>query len=353
LLLRAVLANRFAILTFALLCAGCGRVGFVTSTDATDHGDGDSDSHLHTAGGWSIAQLVDLGAGFSYVQQDFMDGQGAEVRDNAPSYVAALYLPFTAELAVIAGRSVIEVPADGHLTNHDYRPTTPDGDGPDAPGRMTYADFKNGDAALWLGSSSKDGGDGLYRIASDWTMQGIHVVNNVTLNNVYALVFDAGGSFDAQQAPSLYFATEQKLERQTAAATTQVNTALPLSVDDLAVVGNALYFTAEVQTEVELDRLGPGTSYLQNQLSSATSADLTLAEGPADAGLFAIRNDAALVTVDPASGTFTQVAWSDDPAWVWRAACVPRAPHRLAGRVIVIESNRVLDRDRLLVITPP
>lgn len=342
-LLRAVLANRCAIAS-ALLFAACGRVGFATSADAT----GDIDGHLHTATGWSIAQLVDLGAGFSYVQQDFVDGDGSVARDNAPSYVAALYPPFTAELAVIAGRSVIEIAADGHMTSHDYRPKTPDAGGPDAPGRMTYADFGSGDTALWLTSSSVNGGDGLYRIASDWSMQAINHTNNV-----YALVFDAGGTFDARTGPILYFAAERQLERQVSGAATPVNTTLPPSVDDLAVVGDALYLTAETQTQVLLDRLGPGTSYLQSQLSSSSSTDLALAEGPADAALFAIHDDSALVTVDPASGSFTPVAWSNDPAWVWRAASVPRAGHRLAGHIIVIESNRMLGRDRLLLIAPP
>lgn len=337
--------------TSVLLCAACGRVGFATSQDAAGHsgGDGaaDSDSHLHTAGGWSIAQFVDLGAGFSYVQHDFVDGNGSVVRDNAPSYIAALSPPFTAELAVIAGRSVIEIAADGHMTPHDYRPATPDMAGPDVPGRMTYADLGGGDAALWLTSSSVNGGDGLYRIAPDWSMQPIH-----DTNNIYALVFDAAGSFDAQAAPGLYFVARQQLSRQITGVATALKTALPPSVDDLAVVGNALYFTVETQTQIGLYRLGPGAGYLQNQLTDASSTDLALAEGPADAGLFAIRDDAALVRVDPASGSFTQVAWSDDADWVWRAACVPRAGHRLAGHVIVIESNRVLDRDRLLVIAP-
>jgi hypothetical protein len=359
LLFRAVPASRGAIIASALLFAACGRVGFATSGATGDAGGGsdtgDPSGHLHTVTGWSISQLVDLGAGFSYVQQDFMDDMAREVRDNAPSYVAALYPPFSGELAVIAGRSVIEIAASGHMTTHDYRPKVPDTDGPDAPNRMTFADFGNGDAALWLGSSSRSGGDGLYRIASDWSMQGTQTLNGVTLNNVNALVFDAGGSFDAPQAPSLYFNAGQKLERKTAAAAMQVNTVLPTAVDDFAVIGNALYFTAEIQTQTqtELDRLGPGTSYLQSQLNSTISSDLTLAEGSVDAGLFAIHNASALVEVDPASGAFTQVAWSDDPAWVWRAACVPRANHRLTGHVIVIESNRMLDRDRLLVITPP
>lgn len=334
-------AKRLAIFAAALTCTACGRIGFGTGDAAPDALDG----HLHTAAGWSIAQLVDLGAGYTYVANDFLDGGGTLVRDNAPSYVAALYPPFTAELAVIAGRSVIEIAADGHMTEHDYTPVEPDGDGPDAPGRMTFADFGSDDAALWVTASSTDGGDGLYRIDRGWSLRAVNHTNNV-----YALVFDAAGTFDAQHVPSLYFAAGRQLTRQTPEGAKPVTATLPLSVNELAAVGDALYFTEETQTEIQLARLGPG--YLQTQLNDATSTDLALAEGPVDAGLFAIHDESALVRVDPASGAFTRIAWSDDATWVWRAVCVPRAGHRLAGQMIVIESNRELDRDRLLVIAP-
>lgn len=221
----------------------------------------------------------------------------------------------------------------------------PDGDGPDAPGRMTFVDFGSDDAALWLSASSTDGGDGLYRIDRGWSLRAVNHTNNV-----YALAFDAAGTFDAQSVPVLYFAAGRQLVRQTPEGARPVTATLPLSVNDLATVGDALYFTEETQTEVRLARLGPG--YLQTQLTGATSKDLALAEGPVDAGLFAIHDDSALVRVNPASGAFTPIAWSDDATWVWRAARVPRGGHRLAGQMIVIESNRQLDRDRLLVIAP-
>jgi hypothetical protein len=342
LLYRAVPAKRLAIFVAALTCTACGRLGFGTGDAGPDAADG----HLHTAAGWSIAQLVDLGAGFSYDANDFLDG-GTLVRDNAPSYVAALYPPFTAELAVIAGRSVIEIAPDGRMTEHDYRPVSPDGDGPDVPGRITFADFGSGDAALWLTAASLDGGDGLYQIDKRWSLQ----AENHS-NNVYALAFDATGTFDGHNAPGLYFAARTQLERQTPGSATPVIATLPLSINDLVAVGDALYFTVETQAQVQLVRLGPGASYLQTQLTRATSTDLVLAEGPADAGLFAIHDDAELVRIDPASGSFTRIAWTDDATWVWRAACVPRAGHRLAGQMIVIESNRMLGRDRLLVIAP-
>jgi hypothetical protein len=348
--LSGALADRVAIVVAALACSACGRVGFRTAA-AADGGVSDvapdgADNHLHAATGWSISPLADLGAAFTYVQDDFMDGQGAFVRDNAPRYVAALYLPFSAEFAVIAGRSVIEVAADGTMTNHDYRPEKPDDKGPDAPGRITYADF-GGDAALWLTAASSDAGDGLYRIDAGWSMQSIN-----GSNNTFGLAFDASGAFDGRGAPTLYSVAQGKLSRQHAGVTEPVDDLLTDTVSDLAALGNALYFTIEAQSQVLLNRLGPGTSYLKAQLSKATSSDLTLGEGTTDGGLFAIQDGAKLVLIDPASGALTQVAWSDDMAWSWRAVSAPRAGHRLAHHLIVLESNRLLDRDRLLVITP-
>jgi hypothetical protein len=349
-LLRA-LGDRLAIIVATLGCCACGRVGFRAAA-AADGGVSDvapdgADSHLHTATGWVISPLADLGAAFTYVQDDFVEGMGTLHRDNAPRYVAALYLPFSAELAVIAGRSVIEVAADGMMTNHDYRPLTPDTTGPDAPARITFADFGGGDAALWLTATSNLDGDGLYRIDAGWSMKNIS-----TANNTFGLVFDASGAFDGRGGPTLYSVAQGKPSRQQAGGSDSVNTSLPDGVDDLAALGNALYFTVETQTQVLFNRLGPGTSYLKAQLDSATSTSLVLAEGTTDGGLFAIQDSAKLVVVDPASGGLTQVAWSDDPAWAWVAVSAPRAGHRLAHHLIVLESNRTLDRDRLLVLAP-
>lgn len=149
---------------------------------------------------------------------------------------------------------------------------------------------------------------------------------------------------------------ETVLDRQTTAGSTVVSVMLPPGLDDLTAMGNALYLTIETTTtpaKIGLGRFGPGASYIVSSLSTADSNDLVLAEGSTDVGLFAIHDDAELVVVSPGDGTLTRVAWSDDADWVWRAACAPRGGHRLAGDLIVLESNRTLDRDRLLVVSRP
>jgi len=81
--------------------------------------------------------------------------------------------------------------------------------------------------------------------------------------------------------------------------------------------------------------------------------DLVLAEGSTATGLYAIRDNSALVTVGQTDGSFTKDAWTDDMDWTWLAVSAPRAGHGLEGKLIVLESNRKLNRDRLLLVTPP
>src|SRR4051812_17970673 len=113
-----MLVVRWLVLVW-LAATGCGKVepraagdagpesDAGLKTDAGPPGDATSelDRHLQVASGWSIAVLTDLtAAGFVYNESDFMDNGTVS---NQPSYVAALYAPFSSSLAVLAGRTVI------------------------------------------------------------------------------------------------------------------------------------------------------------------------------------------------------------------------------------------------------
>jgi hypothetical protein len=303
------------------------------------------DRHLRVADGWSIAPLVDLTGALPYIAADYTETRGA-ITSNEPSYIAALYPPFEASLAVIAGRSVIEIAADGGPSVHSYRPAKPDAAGPDVPRRATFADLGAGKTGLWLTSESTDGGDGLFLIDRSWALTTIDATNNTN-----ALGLDPAGRYDGVGTPALYVSTElDQLGRWTAAAAPKVINA-PGEVDDLAIKDGALFITIVGDATVELDRIEPAPSHLVANLSTATS--LVLAEGSTDAALFAIRNGSELVTLGPSDGVATSVAWTDDLDWVWHAVSAPRAGHRRAGQLIVLESNRGLDHDRLLLVTPP
>ena len=353
-----MVAVRVAGLACAIACGACGRFGVDGSAapgdgsaapgdDSAAPGDGSIadaiDRHLHVADGWSIAQLVDLTGLVPYDPGDFTDG--TERRANDPSYTAALYSPFDASLVVIAGRSLIALADDGSAVVHSYRPADFNTTGPDAPGRATFADLGAGGAGLWLTSASMEGGDGLYLITSDWS---ISVVS--TENNTYPLALDPAGDYDMQGSAALYYGSQGTLQRRIGAQLATIVTP-PGAVNDLATKGNALFLTIEGDAQVLLDRVGPGQSPVISEL--ARSADIELAEGSTNAGLFGIIDNAALVTISPRDGAFVRDAWTDDPDWVWRSVCVPRAGNRFAGSLIVLESNRRLDQDRLLLVIPP
>jgi hypothetical protein len=323
------------------VCGACGRLGF---GEGTGDAPGTLDLHLRVASGGSIAPLVDLTGVVPYNPADFVDGS-TEVRANDPSYLAALYRPFGASLAVIAGRSVIEIAADGGTVVHAYRPAVPDTTGPDAPGRATFANLGAGKVGLWLTSSSMSGGDGLYLIAPDWSIAAVDITNNT-----YPLALDPTGGYDRQGVAAMYFGARTTLERETGTTPAPVGP-LPGVVDDLAALGDALFMTVEDGDQIALDRVGPGPGYLATQLMAST--DMTLAEGSTEAGLFGIHDDFELVSISPSDGALTPIAWTDDRGWVWRSVSAPRAGHPLAGDLIVLESNRTLGRDRLLRITPP
>jgi len=348
----SVMVGRLVFVASAFVGSACGRFGFDDSGRSGDAGAGDasdaasdaSDRHLHTADGWSISPLFELTGLVPYDAMDFMDGD--DVRANDPSYVAALYTPFAADFAVIAGRSVIEVTVGGVGTAYTYRPTGANKAGPDAPGRLTFADFGSGNVGLWMTSGSSDGGDGLFLIDREW-----HLALVNADNNSYPIALDPRGGFDGQGVATLYVGSQDTLARRTGAGSAPVTgLSWPPGVDELAVVGDALYMTVDNDVQVVLDRIDAGHHI--TQLTAQPSLNLTLAEGSTDTGLFAIHDNSELVMISLTDGTFTRRAWTDDTGWAWRAVCVPRGGHRLAGKLIVLESNRMLDRDRLLLITP-
>jgi len=203
---------------------------------------GDAAQDLQVAAGWSIEVLVDLtAAGFVYNSSDFVDDASKPPLTNQPNYVVALYLPFTASLAVLAGRSVIEVGSDLNVTVHKFTPDTANSTGPDAFGRAAVADFGSGKAGLWVTSASDNGGDGLFLIDNHWTSAA--PINN-TLNNTYALAFDPDGSYDAVAGPALYVAVSsgaKRVERQTRTAQLTPVFSTSDGVDELAVVGTTLF----------------------------------------------------------------------------------------------------------------
>jgi hypothetical protein len=127
-------------------------------------------------------------------------------------------------------------------------------------------------------------------------------------------------------------------------------TIAPFSADvhSIAVTPSAIYV-------VESD-VGPGNqrmwrvdsvSHTVTKIDEALQIDL--AEGGPATGVIAVRDQIDVVQYTP-DGTRTVLASAPDPDGHWIALSIPRAPHPLAGRMIVLETNRVLDRDRLVLL---
>jgi hypothetical protein len=317
---------------------GCGRFGFKEPSD---------DRHLHAADGWSIAPLIELTPPYQYNANDFVD---TTTLSNEPEAVAALYPPFTASLVVIAGRSVIEIPATGAPVEHKYQPLSPDGNGPDHLRSATFGILADGTTGLWMTSSSANGGDGLYVVDPTWHLMRINAANSAD-----GLAFDRTGAYASVGEPVIYLGIQDdNLYSCQTATDCQVETDLhPVVIGgkplhDVAIASSALFITVDRESQIALDQVA-----IDQRTELARVDQLVLAEGSADHRLFGIQDSAAAVEISETGGNLTRGAWTDDPDWVWRAVSAPGDGHRLAGKLVVLESNRALDRDRLLLVTPP
>ena len=336
----------------ALGGGACGRIGFAQRSRA-GKGDAAPDgatSHVLVAPGWSVRVLADLTGVVPYVPDDFDDG-GQVILDNAPETVAALYAPFTSILAVCAGRSIIELAANGTTAVHDYRPAMPDTTGPDDCGHLVFGAPADTGPALWIGAGTQGGGDGVYDVDPQWTL-----TRDSTNNNVNGIGYDATGAYDGLGAPAIYFIDQSYVYVRTGPGIARPVLTEPGtdSMDQLAVTAAALFVVSDPGSggagSVDLERI-VATSHAVQTIATASSLALAAGDAPSATSIAAIRDQAALA-IFAADGTSKQLAASTDPAWVWRAVSAPQPPHALAGSYVVLESNRALDRDELLLVSP-
>lgn len=327
-----------------LLAASCGRIGF-TSSDAAMVDAGVP--HVQTASGWTARVLVDLSGVIPYNANDFFDGGMFEL-DNAPDEVASLYPPFPSLFAVCAGREIIEVGPDFTLSVHDYRPEAPDMMGPDSCSHLVFGETADVGAALWIGAGTQLGGDGVYHADASWTL-----TRDATNNNVNGIGFDPAGVFDGIDAPTVYFADQSDVRRRTGAASS-VSIVPEPQTDSMG--GHLLLTAAAVYLErnpgtlgpTDLDRIDASTNAVT---AIAGAAGLTLADARTVTELPALRESSTLALY-AGDGSSRVIASTLDPAWTWVAVTAPSSPHVLAGAFVVLESNRALDRDELLLISP-
>lgn len=322
-----------------LLVAGCGRVGF----DARGHAD-DPDAnplpHVTLEPGWSAGVFHDFSAKHDYRAVDFVDGN--EMYDNAPSSLFVLHAPFPQVLGMTAGRVFVELGATTYVA-HDYGRHAPNTAGlPDELRGGTFVDsLDNLGPVVLLASSSDNGGDGTYRVKPDYS-----IATDLVANNTRGIVWDGAGAFDARGTPDGYLLTSFSLTRRS-----DVTTQAPGDVKTGRIVDSDLLVTRTVVIDVDerLVRIASAT-HAETELHTATAIELGEGSPPSPYFAYAIADRRRLMMFGP-DGPRTV---AEVPAgYTLEAATAPPSGHPLAGAVYVLEANRALDLDRVLVLTPP
>ena len=311
-----------------LACAACGRLGF-GSVDAG----GDAGPEV----------VVDLSGDFTYVPDDFVD-QGNS-HDNALVGLCMLAPPFSSSLAVLGPRALYEVTPASTIVVHDYRPAMSGLGGPDAFRECLMSASPTDGTVLWLGGASIGGGDGLYNITSAWDLTRAN-----TLNNVEGMLVDDG----THGVPGeLIYSSDGQLYARPADVSVAT---IGLRVPTLARTGDG--GVVGVVEPVEL------TSYAVSTFDRVTFAHTELfvvytepafaleARPEAPVIAYAIFDHRALVILYD-DGMMVPIAAPDDPDSLWVDVAVPPANNSLPRALYVLESNRVLDRDRVLRIPVP
>lgn len=322
-----------AIAVLGLACAACGRFGF---GDAVPDRDAD-------AGGVRVEVYADFSQDHTFVADDFSDGAAFE--SNAPSALCALEAPFTAPLAVIAGRSILEITPGSPTVVHDYTPATNNMSGPDQLGGCLFASTPSTGPVLWLAADSVLGGDGLYYVTPGWGL-----VRDAALNNVGGLVLDTTGLFTGGPVDLVFVSDVSVFIRPTGAEIVNIG----LRSFGLAQVSDgsvAAVVSPNDRSYYALSRFAAGTRVLTElarmQVEPAIASDAT---PTLPVVAYGILNARELVAFND-DGTHQVLATADDPDSRWVAVISPPTGHLLAGAWYVVESNRSLDRDRVLVIT--
>jgi hypothetical protein len=335
-----------------LVVAGaCGRGGFGIVPDGGDDADAGSTtdgdvgpdlSHIAVSPGWTVEVFRDFSADHVYVEDDFLEA--TSIYSNAPIDLFVLHPPFPEALGMLAGRHVVVID-ELRYEAHDYGQHLPNT--PGLPDRLRGAVWTP--EGIRVTSSSEGAGDGLFAIATDWT-----ITQLASDNNARDVTWDAEGTFDALGTPRLYYGHDMGVMRGDANMT-EPETIVGGNVHSLNIVGDVLVLTRTTTGGMALRRIESTT----HSASIVTMSELImLADGaaPPTALGWVVVDGKRLARANASAATpFTPIADTLDPDYVWWGAAVPPPTHRLGTpwpSLYVIESNRALDIDRILRFAP-
>jgi hypothetical protein len=270
--------------------------------------------------------------------------------------------PFAPGLGLVATWELLELHAPDGYARHDYYQAVGATVGPDALwDTVPCADYLSpgGGGGLCVAAGSQGGGDGLFRIEADWSINLVDPINNIT-----QVSYDATGRFDATGVPTLYWAGPVGLQPHNGAVLQPGNHN-----------GGFTEVLPDGQILSATNDAGPWDLGL---IASGTHAITVLAQTPGlrpvnnqNAGAFAIVSGSiaalpgyAYVVVETSrlvelaqDGTMTVLAETDpQDDWVWSHAVVPPAGHPLAAggpAFYVLEYNPRTEQNRILRIAPP
>jgi hypothetical protein len=335
-----------------LVTAACGGGGG-GSTDAGGGGDGPRGDgsggplgYVDVAAGWTVGVAHDFSADHVYNPAELVDG--AVTHGNEPEGLFFARAPYPEALLVIAGRQLLELGAGGSYTVRDFTHDMPDQ--PDLPDAMRVGtwvpDFLSAGPTILVSSSSENAGDGVFQISTSWVS-----ARDRNVNNTRAILWDATGAFDDVGGPEGYLGTQYGLIRRSASPTVLI----PGDHQTMHLVGPNLLVSRRLSTTSFGLVLIASGAHTETML--AERGELRIGEGdpPPPFLAWVVIDRRQLALVDP-SGELVVIGETQDPGYTWRFAAAPPDEHPFAGptpRVYVIENNRTLDIDRVLVFTGP
>jgi hypothetical protein len=311
--------------------------------------------------GWTASVWFDFSSSFDFVDPDFDDTVNGETDSNACRSIVPLIAPFEDGAAVLCGRKILELGSNGIAAIHDFTPSSPNaGDHPDRPRDLAFAAASTAGVAgrLLVAGGSVAGGDGVFQIDSGWTQTRL-----ANTNNSFAVVYDVAGQIDNLMTPQIYYAAQSAvgdvLRYDGTNNGAQVIGSMGGLVRDLELAGNGGFNAVSINPD--MGNLGVITStgagmhqYTSRKFGSSTLWLVGGATGRLSDGVYVIAGGVTLGVVHD-DDSLQPLATTTTSNWVWRAAAVLPVAHSSGSQVrfLVLESNRLADLDRVLLIGPP
>jgi hypothetical protein len=360
----------FGAVALTATLASCGRIGFdyldLQTSDAGDAIDATEiptidDEAIVLPDGWSAEVWFDFSDSFTFDPNDYLD-DGVFLYTNRPHHMFLLSPPFAPGLGLMGNQEILELSADRQFARHDYFQVLPQG--PDliwdaqACGGIGTTSATEG---LCVAAGSQLGGDGIFRVESDWSMSVITTDNNVTV-----MAYDETGTFDSAGAPTLYWGGPNGMRPVGGSLfyNNNMNGGFARMLDN----GNMLLSSVDAtSSEGVLVSVESGTHQVTELARTATTPDaiprmnnlyFSIVEGDRDGfgGMAHVIEEGKRLARVEVDGSLTVIASTDvDDDWIWVAGVSPGAGHAIADPgpgIFILEFNPTTEVNRVIRLAP-